>query len=318
MTLKKMTSRASAKVACKYHPDADLIEDSHAGDMICQECGLVVGDRVIDVTSEWRSFSNSDDGAKDRSRVGAAENPALDNASLSTTIGAATGAASFNEDGQLKYRSRQQKPTSDRNMLNAIRELETLAHRMNVPQSIVEAAADIYRRVQESGKFSGRSHDPIISACMYIACRNQGVARTFREVVAVSQAKRSDIIKMFKAIVKVLEQDMSVVSSAELVNRFCGRLDLDQKCVRVAINICQQCTELNLLSGRNYTTVAATAIYMAANGMGWKKSASDVGEAAGCAETTIKTAYKSLLPLAKKLFPLDDVKWDEVKVNLPK
>ena len=46
---------ASARVACKYHPDAPLIEDYRAGDLICPECGLVVGDRVIDVGSEWRS-----------------------------------------------------------------------------------------------------------------------------------------------------------------------------------------------------------------------------------------------------------------------
>ena len=46
---------ACARVACKYHPDAPLIEDYRAGDLICPECGLVVGDRVIDVGSEWRS-----------------------------------------------------------------------------------------------------------------------------------------------------------------------------------------------------------------------------------------------------------------------
>lgn len=57
---------------CKNHPDAALIEDYHAGDMICSLCGLVVGDRVIDVGSEWRTFSN-DKNSKDMSRVGAAE-----------------------------------------------------------------------------------------------------------------------------------------------------------------------------------------------------------------------------------------------------
>ena len=57
---------------CKNHPDAPLIEDYHAGDMICSLCGLVVGDRVIDVGSEWRTFSN-DKNSKDMSRVGAAE-----------------------------------------------------------------------------------------------------------------------------------------------------------------------------------------------------------------------------------------------------
>ena len=45
---------------CPNHPDAHLVEDYRAGDMICSECGLVVGDRVIDVGSEWRSFSAND------------------------------------------------------------------------------------------------------------------------------------------------------------------------------------------------------------------------------------------------------------------
>ena len=40
--------------------------------MICPVCGLVVGDRVVDVGSEWRTFS-SDKETKDMSRVGAAE-----------------------------------------------------------------------------------------------------------------------------------------------------------------------------------------------------------------------------------------------------
>jgi len=32
-------------VHCKEHPDAILIEDYRAGDLVCQQCGLVVGDR---------------------------------------------------------------------------------------------------------------------------------------------------------------------------------------------------------------------------------------------------------------------------------
>ena len=35
----------SMKICCSAHPDAPLIEDYRAGDQICSECGLVVGDR---------------------------------------------------------------------------------------------------------------------------------------------------------------------------------------------------------------------------------------------------------------------------------
>jgi transcription initiation factor TFIIB len=58
-------------VLCETHPNADLIEDHSAGDTVCSECGLVVGDRVIDVNSEWRTFTNDTD-SKDMSRVGEA------------------------------------------------------------------------------------------------------------------------------------------------------------------------------------------------------------------------------------------------------
>ena len=34
-------------VKCPNHPNAFLVEDYRAGDMVCPECGLVVGDRYI-------------------------------------------------------------------------------------------------------------------------------------------------------------------------------------------------------------------------------------------------------------------------------
>lgn len=103
---------------CPNHPDAQLVEDYRAGDMICPECGLVVGmsfhlniralsgcffiadlnnktisvhflsfagDRVIDVGSEWRTFTN-EKATKDPSRVGDAQNPLLNGGDLTTMI----------------------------------------------------------------------------------------------------------------------------------------------------------------------------------------------------------------------------------------
>ncbi|VDK28518.1 unnamed protein product [Anisakis simplex] len=70
---------------CEQHPLANLIEDHRAGDLICPECGLVVGDRIVDVGTEWRSFSGEKSGV-DPSRVGAPENPLLGSSDLSTSI----------------------------------------------------------------------------------------------------------------------------------------------------------------------------------------------------------------------------------------
>lgn len=47
---------------------------------------IFLGDRVIDVGSEWRTFSN-DKATKDPSRVGDSQNPLLSDGDLSTMIG---------------------------------------------------------------------------------------------------------------------------------------------------------------------------------------------------------------------------------------
>lgn len=44
--------RLTNVVQCPHHPHAPLIEDHAAGDMICPECGLVVGDRWAVVDSD--------------------------------------------------------------------------------------------------------------------------------------------------------------------------------------------------------------------------------------------------------------------------
>lgn len=61
--------------------------------------------RVIDVGSEWRTFSNEKAGV-DPSRVGGPENPLLNGSDLCTIIGPATGAASFDSFGVAKYQNR--------------------------------------------------------------------------------------------------------------------------------------------------------------------------------------------------------------------
>lgn len=61
--------------------------------------------RVIDVGSEWRTFSNEKANA-DPSRVGGAENALLNGTDLSTMIGPGTGTASFDEHGVAKYQNR--------------------------------------------------------------------------------------------------------------------------------------------------------------------------------------------------------------------
>ena len=129
------------KVQCRYHPHSHLIEDHRAGDMICSECGLIVGDRVIDVSSEWRTFSNDNHSGEDRSRVGGQEDPLL-GPDLSTLIGPSVS-------GVSDYTSRQNMSNSEKALRLAFKTILEISERINVPSSITFRAKEVFKMVYE-------------------------------------------------------------------------------------------------------------------------------------------------------------------------
>jgi transcription initiation factor TFIIB len=100
--------------------------------------------RVIDVGSEWRTFSNEKANA-DPSRVGGPENHLLNGSDLSTMIGGGKGEAAFDEFGQAKYQNRRSISTGDRALVNAFREISQMADRINLPKTIVDRANNLFK-----------------------------------------------------------------------------------------------------------------------------------------------------------------------------
>jgi len=293
-----------AALTCQYHPDAHLMEDYHAGDMICPECGLVVGDRVIDVSSEWRTFNNEKD-SKDNCRVGASENTLLDGSDLSTMIVGGIGAASVDESGRPLYNSRRQLSSSDRVLMSAFREIGQMADRLNLPRMISDRADVLFKQVHVSKALKGRSTDAISSACLYIACRQEGVPRTFKEICAVSKISKKEIGRVFKLILKNLETSVDLITTGDFMSRFCSSLTLSSAIQKAATHIARKAVELDLVPGRSPVSVAAAAIYMASQASNDQKSQKEIGDIAGVAEVTIKQSYRLMYPRAHDLFPED-------------
>ncbi|WAR30990.1 TF2B-like protein [Mya arenaria] len=260
----------AAVLSCPEHPDTPLVEDYHAGDMICPECGLVVGDRVVDVGTEWRTFSN-EKSDKDPSRVGASENPLLEGGDLSTMIAFDPKTTQqMDENGKPMYKNRRTMNSSDRALLNAFREISQMGDRLNLPKMVADRGNTLFKQVNDTKSLKGRSNDAICSACMYIACRQEGVPRTFKEICAVSKVSKKEIGRVFKLILKALETNA----------RFCSNLTLSSKIQKAATCIARKAVDLYL-------------------------SQSKIGDIAGVAEVTIRQAYKLMYPHAHKLFPED-------------
>ena len=186
------THAAVERVHCKDHPDAILTEDCHSGDTICPKCGRVIGDQVIDTGAEWRTFSNDQD-AKDACRVGATENSLLKGGGdLSTTITKARGNSAFTANEQLVYYKPTKVSTSYRALSTAFGDISTMTGRLNSSRAVVDRACKLFKDIYEGQKMKGRSHHGIAAACLYTACRQEQVPRTFKEICAVSRCSAKE------------------------------------------------------------------------------------------------------------------------------
>ncbi|XP_063358826.1 transcription initiation factor IIB-like [Cydia amplana] len=193
-----------------------------------------------------------------------------------------------------------------------------MAECVKLPKSIVDKSWDFYKQVwshlivyfqvHDDKNLKGRANDAIASACLYIACRQEGMPRTFKEICAVSKISKKEIGRCFKLILKALETSVDLITTADFMSRFCSNLGLPNSVQRAATHIARKAGELDIVSGRSPISVAAAAIYMASQASEDKRSQKEIGDIAGVADVTIRQSYKLMYPFAAKLFP-DDFKF---------
>lgn len=290
------------------NPTPNLIEEFSAGDLVCGDCGTVVGDRIIDTRSEWRTFSNDNGGGgagDDPSRVGGPGNPLLDTAHLETVISSRDGfTGACRELGRLQSKTSYR--AGERNLLAAFKIISLMCERIGLPRLIADRAKQLYKLVEDEKLTKGKVNDGIVAACIYVACRQEKVPRTFKEISALTLVSKKDIGRCYKLIAPLLENRVSTVSMEDFMARFCSHLNLGMDVHRLAVAILKKVTELGVAAGKSPTSISAAGLFMATQLIPQsRKSPKDIAFISGVSEVTIKNTYKDLLQRKYELIPTD-------------
>eukprot|EP00230_Micromonas_polaris_P007241 CAMPEP_0117636628 /NCGR_PEP_ID=MMETSP0802-20121206/6884_1 /TAXON_ID=38833 /ORGANISM="Micromonas sp., Strain CCMP2099" /LENGTH=359 /DNA_ID=CAMNT_0005441485 /DNA_START=20 /DNA_END=1099 /DNA_ORIENTATION=- len=292
-----------------------IIEDHRQGDLICTECGLVLESRVIDESSEWRTFSDSDKGGADPSRTAGPTNRMLSNGGLGTSIGK-------NPDGtynQTLTRLHNSGRNPDRPMLAAFSKINELADHLGMTSVVKDGACDIFRMVVKPGQpMLGKSLNAMYAACLYISCRQEGTNRTFKEICGGATGTTvKEIGKCYKHVVKAIDglntQMMEqMITPEKLVNRFSGNLGLaNLEFLKLATFVVQKFRQLRDSEGhtseKQPASVAAAALYLCVQlydgDAGVGVDISKIAEVSGMAEGTIRVSYEDMYPYAVRMLP---------------
>jgi len=278
-----------------------IVTDQNTGELCCSKCGFVVTDKISDTGAEWRSFGNDEN---NRTRVGAGTSLTMHDMGLSTVIGAvnkdATGkplsASVKSSIERLRtWDSRSQAHSSaDRNLRQALNEMDKLKDKLALTNAVIEKAAYIYRKAMEKKLVRGRSIQGLVAACLYAACRNTETPRTLNDIAKGINIRRKDIARCYRLIFRELELKMPVVDPVKAISRIASIAKLTEKSKRKAITILEQAKKEGMVAGKDPMGIAAAALYLSCISTGEVKSQKEISNASGVTEVTIRNRCAGL------------------------
>ena len=286
---------------CPACGDKKIVTDQDTGELFCGNCGFVVTDKIADTGAEWRSFSNDE---VNRTRVGAGTSITMHDMGLSTVIGTqnkdSTGkpltSAMKNSIERLRtWDSRTQAHSSaDRNLRQALNEMDKLKDKLALTDAVIEKSAYIYRKAMEKKLVRGRSIQGLVAACLYASCRNTETPRTLDDIAKGINIRRKDVARCYRLIFRELELKMPVVDPVKGVSRIASIAKLTEKSKRKAIDILEKAKKLGIVAGKDPMGIAAAALYLACISTGEVKSQKDISIASGVTEVTIRNRCAGL------------------------
>jgi transcription initiation factor TFIIB len=287
---------------CKRCGKSSLLTDAETGEQFCAKCGFVISEKSQESGPEWRSFQK--DGGSNPARTGAPTSLTIHDRGLSTVINP------LNKDASGKPLSTSMRSTierlrtwdsrsqvhesADRNLRQALTQLNRLKDKLAISANVLEKAAYIYRKALEKKLVRGRSISAMIAASLYAACRDTETPRTLKDVADAANVKRKDISKCYRLLHKELELKMPVVDSIQCIARISSKLEITEKTKRFAVKVLQEAQERKESAGKDPMGLAATALYLACIKNGLSITQRDLAEAAGVTEVTIRNRYKGL------------------------
>jgi len=178
-----------------------LSRDHSRGELVCNDCGLVIDEDIIDHGPEWRAFDS--DQREKRARTGAPMTYTIHDKGLSTVIGwknrDSYGKSIPTRNRAQLYRMRKWQTrtrisnATDRNLAIALSNLDRMSSGMGLPRTVRETAAMIYRKAAKRNLVRGRSIEGVTAASLYAACRQCLVPRTLDEISSVAHMSRKEI-----------------------------------------------------------------------------------------------------------------------------
>lgn len=309
---------------CPECESDDIVENWRQGNAECRVCGLVISEKLLDLGSEWRTFTAEE--GDDPNRAGPAANPLLEG-EQGTSIGPGGKGGGALSISLNRAQTRNATSAADKVMISVMSRTDRFCERLSLTGSVSKRAKELFKRYQDHltlKKVSGpgqpekftRSRalredeiSEIIASSLFIACRNEKAARTFKEICGLTKVPKKNVGATVKKMEQVLldAKTAYVRGTDDFVTRFCNMLDLPRDVINAADTVANAMQNHQVLYGKTYTTVAATSIYIVTQLCEEKnrRTPKEVSDVTGVADVTIRSTYRLFHQHIESVLPKD-------------
>jgi transcription initiation factor TFIIB len=294
--------RVEEQTRCPECGSTDLIRDYPRGEVLCNNCGLVLSENLLDQGPEWRDFEES--GRQSASRVGAPTNYMIYDKGLSTEIpmtGRDAQGKALTADARVRfYRMRmlhnqvRQSRKGERSLAEGLRQVERFASRMGLPPALKQQAGVIYRKAAQAGIVRGRSIATIAAACIYVTCRINGFPRTLREIATALKLDKKKLSRTYSVLARQLKLRVPSSTPEEYLPKIADQLGLKGETRADVARMLRELSKNPQFSSMLPTGTVAAAIYVACVVGDERRSQDQIAKAAGVSEVTLRNRARQI------------------------
>ncbi len=268
-----------------------LIELHDKGETVCNQCGLIIRERDIDISrSGIRAYNY-----QEKARKWHSGNPIsllVPDISLSTVI---KRNKIYNQDLKKAVRWDLQMSLKSKNLLIAITELKRIASNLNLPEHVQKTVVKLYKKALKKGLMRGCSIKGILTACVYLVCKKERIPITLQEMSIESSLNPKVINKYYRVLIRELNVRPPVTNPVLLIPKYVNRLNLGIGIEKQAIGLIQDFIKGKFFSGKDPKGLCAGALYLLSKLANRQITQKEISRVTGVTEVTLRSRYKELI-----------------------
>lgn len=297
--MSEMGTSSRIKFCCPECESKDIIKDK-SGTLICSECGLVIDDLCLDISHPENRFYTREDYRK-KARTGQPITDLTPNMVFLTTFNKnETKKPKFNR----MFRWNNQVRWSERAKLLGVSEIKRIGNKLGIPRTAQADSLNMFKKLADRRLLKGRSIHGMVSACLYIQCKNHKVPILGKDIINFSKKlDRSKLTLFTRIIVDKLNTVLPPTDPATYISRFSDELDLDLKAEDLIKKILSKLQQIPMyMAGKDPFGVLAGVFYFVSKVLGHNKTQNQIKEVMDVTEVTIRSRYQEIVEFIKSTY----------------